>query len=100
MEEKQESGQRTERDKHSGGMEIEPTMKWRLRNMELRQGGSGGGRGGTESLFLETGKLHTAKKHIVTLAEAKTQVQPSATNITIFIYKINNHIRLCAQMSF
>lgn len=61
MEEKQESEQRTERDKHSGGMEIEPTMKWRLRNMELRQGGSGGGRGGTESLFLETGKLHTAK---------------------------------------
>ncbi len=32
---------RTGRDKHSGRMEIEPTMKWRLRNVELRQEGGG-----------------------------------------------------------
>lgn len=100
MEEKQESEQRTERDKHSGGMEIEPTMKWRLRNMELRQEGSGGGRGGNREFIFGNGEVAHSKKHIVTLAEAKTQVQPSATNITIFIYKINNHIRSCAQMSF
>lgn len=33
--------QRTERDKCLGRMEIEPTMKWRLRNMELWQGDRG-----------------------------------------------------------
>lgn len=62
VEEKQESEQRTERDKHSGGMEIEPTMKWRLRNMELRQGGSGGGRGGNREFIFGNGEVAHSKK--------------------------------------
>lgn len=65
MEEKQESEQRTERDKHSGGMEIEPTMKWRLRNMELRQEGSGGGRGGEQRVYFWKRGSCTQQKNIL-----------------------------------
>lgn len=58
----------TERDKHSGRMEIEPTMKHRIGNMELkhREGGDESSKGRKGVYFRKLGSC-TKEKHIVTV---------------------------------
>lgn len=59
---------RTEKDKRTGRMEIEPTMKWRLRNIEPRQQGGGGRK---EWVYFWKQQRYTETNNIVTMKQTQ-----------------------------